>query len=80
MTKKDYELIAQAIADECRSTLSVYKMTGGRKDLADKLQKAWNISLALSNRFEAQNNRFDRKKFLDMCACSPQNWRHSDGN
>lgn len=80
MTKKDYELIAETIANECRATLAVWKITPGRKDLADKLQKAWNISLALSNRFEANDNKFNRSKFLDMCKCSPQNWRHLNGN
>lgn len=81
LTKSQYELIAQTIADECRATLSVYRMTkhrpDTRQDLEAALQKAWSISLALSNRFAALDNTFDRPKFLEMTTVSPQNWRHA---
>lgn len=81
LTKSQYEAIAETIASECRSTLSVYHMTlrvngTERQDLTSALQKAWDISLALSNKFEAFDSEFDPHKFLDATTVSPQNWRY----
>lgn len=81
MTKKDFELIAEAIREETRATVEVYKMikatndNEAREDLDTKLQEAWGISLAIASRLQ-QYPKFDRTRFLNACGTSPQNWRY----
>lgn len=63
MTKKDYELIAEGLRELRESSKTqVYKATR-EQELADN--KATAVHLA--DKFEQDNPKFDRKKFLTAC-------------
>lgn len=54
MTKKDYELIADAVADTARELRNLEVPDTGLFILAEKL----------ADRLQADNPRFDRRRFL----------------
>lgn len=90
MHKKDYELIATAIAEEARPKLAVYKMLKAvdkrdtvhrAKDIVrvgKELQTLWNLTLKLRDKLQYTSQGFDATKFCDMATTSPQNWRYMD--
>lgn len=62
MSRKDYELIAQALKDAADD-----HRRGGRNEAAYGIEDA---ALVLARRIEAVNGMFNREKFLRACGVS----------
>ena len=61
MTRKDYELIARVIRHEYTEAY-----VGAGPSLAEK-SAIYCVASALANALQADNERFDRAKFLEAC-------------
>lgn len=69
MTKKDYELIAKALkqAYDNASTLIVVEKNTSKKSHDLRLRGIAFTVLTLTIHLERENDRFDRKRFLQAC-------------
>ena len=62
MTRKDYELIAEAIKD-----VGLFYHLDGEPMRSDAEVVLYSVAMELARELRAENTRFDRQRFLTAC-------------